>query len=141
MRDSRRPDRVKALVNIDVPDLARAAAFYRDALGLRLARLLDDDVAELEGAGVRIYLLRKPAATRAAKGAADARRYERHWTPVHVDFVVEDVDVAAQRAVAAGAVQEGKTVEWRGSRCITLSDPFGHGFCLIEFEAKTYSES
>ena len=67
------------------------------------------------------------------------RDYQRHWTPVHFDLVVPDVDAAAARAIAAGARQETGHVDWRGSRCISFSDPFGHGFCFIEFEAnETY---
>ena len=25
-------------------------------------------------------------------------------------------------------------IDWRGSRCVSFSDPFGHGFCFIQFE-------
>lgn len=133
---------MKTIVNIDVPDLERAVAFYCAALDLELARTLDDDVAELSGATCLLYLLERPRATpssRSAQGSAEVRRYDqRHWTPVHADFVVDDVERAAARAERAGAVREGDVVEWRGSRCITFADPFGHGFCLIEFEAGTY---
>jgi hypothetical protein len=57
---------------------------------------------------------------------------------VHLDFVVDDVERAALQAERAGAVRESDVIEWRGSRCITFADPFGHGFCLIELEAGTY---
>ena len=59
---------------------------------------------------------------------------------MHIDFVVDDIADAAKRAAHAGAVQEGPRVDWRGSRCMTFSDPFGHGFCLIEFAGETYSD-
>jgi uncharacterized glyoxalase superfamily protein PhnB len=72
------------------------------------------------------------------KSPAIARDYQRQWTPVHFDLVVDDVDAAAARAVAAGAKQESGHIDWRGSRCISLSDPFGHGFCFIQFEQGTY---
>ena len=55
-----------------------------------------------------------------------------------MDFVVDDVTKAAQRAIDAGAIPESDYVEWNGSKCITFSDPFGHGFCLIEFAGDTY---
>ena len=131
---------MRVIVNIDVPDLAPAIAFYTAALGLSLSRVIEDDVAELAGASSIIYLLQKPAGSPAAMGIAQGRDYARHWTPVHMDFVVDDVDAAAQRAVGAGAIRESECVEWNGSRCITLSDPFGHGFCLIEFENQTYGQ-
>lgn len=129
---------MKVLVNIDVPELAPAIAFYRAALGLTLSRQLDDDVAELTGAAAVIYLLRHPAGSPAGPAHAGLRHYARHWTPVHLDFVVQDIEQAAQRALAAGAIRESECIAWRGSKCITFSDPFGHGFCLIEFAGDTY---
>lgn len=131
---------MRLIVDIDVPELAPAIEFYRAALGLELARILDDDVAELIGGSAVIYLLRKPAASIAAAGASAVRDYARHWTPVHLDFVVDDAEAAARRAEAAGARRESARIEWRGSRCITLSDPFGHGFCVIEFANGTYRD-
>jgi hypothetical protein len=57
---------------------------------------------------------------------------------VHIDFVVDDIAAAAKQALGAGARQESGCVEWRGSKCITFADPFGHGFCLLEFAEGTY---
>lgn len=37
------------LVNIDVPDLTRAIAFYADAFGLHVARRLGPEAVELSG--------------------------------------------------------------------------------------------
>jgi hypothetical protein len=55
-----------------------------------------------------------------------------------MDFVVDDIVKAAKQAINAGAIRESECIEWRGSKCITFSDPFGHGFCLIEFAEDTY---
>ena len=92
-------------------------------------------MAELQGASAILYLLQKDAGTAAVKTPPVARDYHRHWSPVHFDLVVDDVDVAGQRAIAAGAKAETGHVYWRGSRCLSFSDPFGHGFCFIQFEA------
>ena len=129
---------MKILINIDVPDLDAAIRFYTAALGLTHSRTLDDDVAELNGAAATVYLLQKAAHTPAVKAPPIPRDYQRHWTPVHFDLVVDDVDAAAQRAIAAGAKRETGHVDWRGSRCISFSDPFGHGFCFIQFERGSY---
>ena len=126
------------LVNIDVPDLGAAERFYCAAFGLEPARRLGDGVVELVGASARVYLLAKAAGTRATPAADAVRTYARHWTPVHVDFVVDDIDAAVTRAVTAGAERESECIEWRGSRCVSFSDPFGHGFCLIEFSGDGY---
>ena len=128
------------LVNIDVNDLDRAIRFYTTAFNLTCQRLLfGGSVAELVGAESSIYLLAKPAGTPCSAATRAERNYDRHWTPVHLDFVVEDVAIAVARAVAAGAVLEGgiETFEW-GSHA-ELSDPFGHGFCLIQFSREGYA--
>ncbi len=122
------------IINIDVPELDRAVRFYTQALGLTHTRTLDDDTAELTGASATIYLLCKGAGTGAVKSPPIPRDYQRHWTPVHFDLVVPDVDEAAARALAAGARSETGHIDWRGSRCLSFSDPFGHGFCFIQFE-------
>ncbi|MCP6335967.1 hypothetical protein NL449_28515, partial [Klebsiella pneumoniae] len=54
------------------------------------------------------------------------------------DFVVDDLDAAVARALAAGAVQEGATTDAPYGRIAMFADPFGHGFCLIHFNAKGY---
>lgn len=131
---------MRMLVDIDVPDLHKGIAFYRSAFDLQLSRILDNDVAELVGGSSTVYLLQKDEGSRWSKTIPDSRTYSRHWTPVHVDFVVEDLDAAVKRVVDAGAQRETECISWRNSRCITFSDPFGNGFCLIEFDNDTYSD-
>ncbi len=129
---------MKVRINIDVPDLASATRFYQEALGLQINRFLDDDVAELSGTSSLIYLLAKEPDTSSAGNNGQVRQYVRHWTPVHLDFEVDDLDAACERALKAGALQESGRIEWLGSVCVTFSDPFGHGFCLIHFTDSTY---
>ncbi|HXV21863.1 MAG TPA: VOC family protein [Desulfuromonadales bacterium] len=129
----------KLLINIDVDDLERGVAFYTQALDLRRGRTLFDGTAvELTGAASPVYLLLKPAGTLAAGGVRQRRRYRRHWTPVHLDFVVADVAAAVARAVAAGARLEGAIASYGWGRLATLADPFGNGFCLVEFHGGGY---
>ncbi|RYD15980.1 MAG: VOC family protein [Lysobacteraceae bacterium] len=132
------------LVNIDVDDLALAEAFYTRAFGLRATRRFGFDGVELAGAAVPLYLLRKPAGSLACDVPAPARGavrdYARHWTPVHLDFVVDDLDAALARAESAGARREGevRTAGW--GRIATLVDPFGHGLCVLQFLGRGYDE-
>lgn len=125
----------RLLLNIDVPALEPAIAFYTAALGLTLSRRFGDGAAELLGSDAPLYLLAKPAGSATAQGT---RRYDRHWTPIHPDFVVDDLDVAVARALAAGAVQEGTTSDAPYGRLAMFADPFGHGFCLIQFSERGY---
>lgn len=130
---------IKLLINIDVDDLERGVAFYTQALDLRRGRtLFAGTVVELTGASSAIYLLLKPAGTPAAAGIRQRRRYRRHWTPVHLDFVVADLETAVTRAVAAGARLEGAIASYEWGRLATLADPFGNGFCLVELANGDY---
>lgn len=125
------------LINIDVDDLERGLAFYRDGLGCEVGRRFDEEFAELRCGDVSLYLLVTPAGSMPAPGAS-SRDYARHWTPVHMDFVVDDIGAAIPRAVAAGACLERAARDEPYGKLALLSDPFGHGFCLIEFNARGY---
>jgi predicted enzyme related to lactoylglutathione lyase len=128
------------LVNLDVDDIEQAVRFYTEGLLLQVGRRFDADFVELLGADAPIYLLSKAAGGKPFDGAAHGRDYSRHWTPVHLDFVVEDIETAVGRAVAAGAKLERPTSEHAYGRLALLSDPFGHGFCLLEFQGRGYDE-
>lgn len=132
---------LQLLINIDVPDLETAARFYEQALGLRVKRrLFEGTVAELEGAPVPLYLLQKDAATRALPRGTAVRDYARHWTPVHLDFVVEQLEPAVERVLAAGAIPETGPTDFAWGRQATFSDPFGHGICLVQWLGRGYGE-
>ncbi len=128
---------MKVLLNVDVPDLACAETFYTAAFGLTPARRLGDAVVELVGAQVPLYLLRKDAGTPAAGSLRD---FNRHWTPIHCDVVVEDLEAALAQALAAGARQDGGLREAAWGRIVTVADPFGHGWCLLQFLGRGYDE-
>ncbi|HEU5463996.1 MAG TPA: VOC family protein, partial [Candidatus Binatia bacterium] len=96
----------------------------------------DNSVAELQGASSPIYLILKPAGTKLPSAIRD---YRRHWTPIHLDFAVEDIAAAVARAIAAGAKLEGQIESFLWGQQASFSDPFGHGFCLIEFTASGYN--
>ena len=128
------------LANIDVDDLSRATEFYCSALGLRVGRRFEDSAVELLGGTAPIYLLKKASGTAASSAAAARRDYTRHWTPVHLDFVVPDISTALTRARGAGATLEGEVRTYKWGHIALMADPFGHGFCLIEFLGRGYDE-
>jgi predicted enzyme related to lactoylglutathione lyase len=138
--NGRREGNMDMLVNIDVNDLPKAIAFYEQALGLQTARRFGAFAVEMLGASSPIYLLLKPDGTKPAPQADDLRRYRRHWTPVHIDVVVPDVDAAVSRAIKAGATIEGdiRTHDW--GRIAQMADPFGHGICFLQFLGRGYDE-
>jgi predicted enzyme related to lactoylglutathione lyase len=125
------------LVNIDVDDLDAAVGFYTQAFELRVGRRFGRAAVELLGGSSRIYLLRNRPGSAPFDGAPAGREYLRHWTPVHLDLVVPDLEAALARAIEAGATQE--TVrEHAWGRIAVLSDPFGHGLCLLAFSERGY---
>ncbi len=126
------------LVNLDVDDLEGAVAFYREAFGFTLGRRFGSAVVELLGGPVPLYLLAKAAGTEAFDGDPRHRDYRRHWTPLHLDFVVDDIEAAVTRATAAGAVLERPITTQAWGRLALLHDPFGHGFCLVQFLGEGY---
>jgi catechol 2,3-dioxygenase-like lactoylglutathione lyase family enzyme len=127
------------LINIDVDDLQKGERFYCEGLGLRVGRRFDGWV-ELAGAASPIYLLPKPAGSAVSPVADEKRDYGRHWTPVHLDFVVADVDEAVKRAVGAGATLERDVAGHAYGKLALLADPFGNGFCLLQFTGRGYDE-
>ena len=128
------------LVNIDVDDLSKAIAFYQRAAGLRIGRRFGSLGVEMLGASSSIYLLAKAAGTRASTRTDDVRRYGRHWTPVHLDFVVPQLESAVGQAVDAGATLEGEIETHKWGRIAHMADPFGHGICFIQFLGRGYDE-
>ncbi len=132
---------VEALINIDVPNLEQAIRFYEEAVGLRLSRrLFGGTVAEMIGASSPIYLLTKPQGSAPIPRAAHARTYQRHWTPVHLDFVVDNLEMAIEKAEEAGAKLEVEPQSFAWGSLATLSDPFGHGLCFLQWSGRGYDE-
>ncbi|MHA6492879.1 VOC family protein [Pseudomonas borbori] len=129
------------LLNIDVPDIPTAVDFYVRAFGLHEGRrLFGGKVLELLGAAVPIYLLQHAEGSAPFPEAGEPRCYQRHWTPVHLDLLVDDLDVALARALEAGALQQGPARNEVWGRLVSLSDPFGHGWCLLQWQGRGYAE-
>jgi putative acetyltransferase len=128
------------LINIDVDDLDKAVRFYSTAIGLRIGRRFGKFGVEMLGGLAPIYLLVKQAGTPVSDVTSQLRSYERHWTPIHPDFVVDDIEYAAQKAIQAGARLEQPITIHKWGRLALMADPFGHGFCLVQFLGRGYDE-
>lgn len=129
------------IVNIDVDDLARAVDFYAAAFDLDVSRIFGDQGVEMSGAQISIFLLYKPTGSMPIPGEPRRRRnYARHWTPVHLDFVVGDIHAAVDQVLRAGANLDRPMQSHQWGHVAMMSDPFGNGFCLIEFIGRGYDE-
>jgi predicted enzyme related to lactoylglutathione lyase len=79
----------------------------------------------------QIGLIEKSAGSNPAKGTDEVRRYKRHWTPVHIDFHVDDFETFLAKAINAGAKCEQKFEGGSRPPIAFCSDPFGNGFCVV----------
>lgn len=121
---------VKVYVGIDISNLKQAENFYIEALGCKKLRNQGSDIAVLATENCDIYLLEKEPGSKPVVRSETVRDYNRHWTPVHLDFSTENVDVAVNKVLHLGGFLEGgKSGDW-GSIAFCV-DPFGNGFCLI----------
>ena len=128
------------IINIDVPDLKAGIRFYSDGLDFRFVReLFGGSLAELASNAGRLFLIERAAGSQPIPGHATTRDYTRqHWTPVHIDVAVADLNAAVARALAAEAVAAAPATHHAFSRLAPMRDPSGHGFCLIELSATGY---
>lgn len=126
------------LLNLDVDDLDKAIRFYSDAFGLKPGRRLGALCVEMLGGPAPIYLLAKASGTAPALEVPQSRTYQRHWTPLHLDFVVDEIDSAVARALAGGARLEHPVAKHEWGKLALLADPFGHGFCFVQFLGRGY---
>lgn len=119
-----RPARLVA-ISLDCPDPQRLADFYLGLLGGRRLWAKDSSV------GVEV-----PGAVLVAQRIEGYRPPEWPGTSiVHLDLSADDLDAAAERAVALGAtLPEQRDTRWR-----VLLDPAGHPFCLTSFTPDSVS--
>lgn len=123
-------------VSIDVPDLEAGLRFYGSVFGfVESARPLPT-MAVLDANNVTVCMHEKAAGTKSSPGGAAERSYDRHWTPVHLDFHAPDLDAVLARVRAEGGAIE-RELRTQGPRPVAFcSDPFGNGFCVIGERAR-----
>jgi predicted enzyme related to lactoylglutathione lyase len=111
---------------IDVDDVDRAIEFYGRGLGLTVVDH-EPDWAQVKLGNQTFWIMKVPAG---AQGQI-SRDYRRHWTPVHLDFAVDDIEAAVKRAVDAGGKLEGEIQRSAKGALANLADPSGNGVDLF----------
>ncbi len=121
---------IKISVSIDVTDLKRAEEFYIEVLGCKKVRDQGSSMSVITTENCDIYLQEKEAGTKAIPSSDIVRDYKRHWTPVHIDFLADNVDDIVEKVIQLGGLHEGgESGDW--GAIAYCSDPFGNGFCII----------
>ena len=83
---------IKITVSIDVSSLKQAETFYIEALGCKKIRDQGSNMVVLGTENCDIYLQEKEAGTKPIPSSEIVRDYNRHWTPIHLDFITENID-------------------------------------------------
>jgi len=128
-----RATRPSVHVSIDVPELEAGLRFYGEVFGFVETARPFPTMAILDANNVSVCLHAKAAGSASSSAAAgtERRRYERHWTPVHLDLHVADFDAVLDAIRAGGGLVENE-LRTQGPRPVAFcSDPFGNGFCVI----------
>lgn len=129
---------IKIHAYIEVTTAEAGIAFYCDGLGLTVRRRYSPGWIELGGANMPVFLLADRPSTVDLGDRMAARDYERHWTPVHLDFIVEDLDAMLERLTERGGRLDRAVKRRDYGRIANMADPFGNGFDLIEFTGGGY---
>jgi predicted enzyme related to lactoylglutathione lyase len=123
--------RANVHVSLDVPDLEAGLQFYGSVFGFVENARPFPTMAVLDANNVTVCMHEKAAGTKSSPSGADVRRYERHWTPVHLDLHVLDFDVVLAKVRAGGGTVENEFRSEGPKPAAFCSDPFGNGFCVI----------
>ncbi len=123
---------MKVEITIDVDDLGCAVEFYCEGIGLNLVEL-EKNWARAELDDQTFWICEFEA----GQQGGITRDFQRHWTPIHLDFIVKDLDRTLARALDAGgrldrAVRRDDREPLGRCDVANLSDPAGNGIDLIE---------
>lgn len=117
-------------VSIDVSDMNKALDFYEMALGCEVSRR-DQAISLLAADNVSIYLLFKESGSNPLITGHSSRDFTRHWTPVHLDFAVDNIESTISKITMYGGSHEGSdSADW--GTIAYCADPFGNGFCIAK---------
>jgi catechol 2,3-dioxygenase-like lactoylglutathione lyase family enzyme len=108
-------------VGVDSADAGKLAAFYAEITGGRIVTV-SAEWASIDGPGGRIDFWTVPDYA--------APTWPAGTTPkqMHIDFLVDDLEAAQARVLAAGATKYD--VQPNAGHCYVFADPAGHPFCL-----------
>lgn len=114
-------------------DLAAAAAFYRDVLGLRVMNEGPRLVAFDAGAGTVLLLFQRGATTEGFRWPTGYIPPHDGAGPAHLALGVagEHLDAWDRRLTALGIPVESRVTWTRGGRSLYFRDPGGHSLELV----------
>lgn len=124
----------KISICIDVSNMDSGIEFYTRAIGCEVVKK-GEEYSELSADGLAVYLAERADGSNPLMKGEASRSYERHWTPIHLDIKVDDLDQCVTAVTQLGGTIEGTNSGDWGSIAF-CADPFGNGFCVMELAHK-----
>lgn len=118
-------------ISIDVPSLDAGLSFYQAVFGFEEIARPFETMSVLDAGNASICVHERSEGTESSASSGEARRYVRHWTPVHLDFHVENLMPIVEKITLAGGNIEQLLLDMGPRPVAFCSDPFGNGFCVI----------
>ena len=91
-----------------MPELEAGLRFYGEVFGFVETARPFPTMAILDANNVSVCMHEKAAGSKSSSRGSELRRYERHWTPVHLDLHVEDFDAVLDKVRAQGGAIENE---------------------------------
>ena len=114
-------------IMIDCDDERKLQKFYADLLGWEMCEMYDSPAVK-SSTGIVFLFYTVPGYERPVWPEKPGKPQQQ----LHLDFHVEDIYEAAERAEKLGAVRTKE--QYGGDVWITMLDPAGHPFCLCREE-------
>lgn len=127
-------------IQVYVSDFERALRFWSEGLGLPVA---DKEIED--GGGFARLEFPQGGPSLNLVGPVDAWDEEDYPAPgsrpsVVFDVLATDFDATLARLVACGGVQDGSVENFNGLRVVTVIDPDGNAFDLVEIKEEDAPE-
>ena len=110
---------------VDCPDAKKLSQFYHELLDWKTTELFGNPAVVSEN-GVMLVFVQDDAYVPPVWPEVEGRQQKQ----VHFDFLVSDLNTMITKAEALGARKAD--TQFGGSQFVTLFDPAGHPFCLVQ---------
>lgn len=110
---------------IDCPDAQKLSQFYHELLGWKTAELFGNPAVVSEN-GVMLVFVQEADYVPPVWPEVEGKPQKQ----VHFDFLVQDLKAVIHQAESLGAKKAD--TQFGGSQFVTMIDPAGHPFCLVQ---------
>ena len=110
---------------VDCPDAIKLSQFYHELLDWKTTELFGNPAVVSEN-GVMLVFVQEDDYVPPVWPEVEGRQQKQ----VHFDFLVSDLNTMITNAEALGARKAD--TQFGGSQFVTLFDPAGHPFCLVQ---------